>query len=129
MLFDAIFLTLFFLTWVILGGLTWLAISVRRRGVGAIWALPFALLGGAGGGVIVPTAGLDDGVGIGVSMMAALAGGGALTWAAYRAWDEYEIGRSFARWGLPDEPSPVASEQPKPPVDSNDPDSHPSETD
>ena len=89
MLFDAIFLTLFFLTWILLGGLPWLAFSLRRRAEGALWALPFALLGGAGGGVIVPLLGLDDGVGVGISMIGAVIGGAALAAAAFSAWDTY----------------------------------------
>ena len=99
MLFDAIFLTLFFLTWLLLGSLPWVALSLRRRARGALWALPFALLGGAAGGVIVPAVGLDNGLGVGISVLGAVLGGWALTWAAYRAWDDYDIGRHFARWG------------------------------
>lgn len=100
MLFDAIFLTLFFLAWVVMGGLPWLLWSVRRRAFGAIWALPFALLGGAGGGVLVPVLGLDNGVGVGLSLATAVAGGALLTWAAYAAWDTYDLARRFQRWRL-----------------------------
>jgi 4-amino-4-deoxy-L-arabinose transferase-like glycosyltransferase len=100
-LFDAIFLTLFFATWLLLGSLPWVVISVRRRAYGALFALPFALLGGAAGGVIVPAAGLDNSLGVGISMLGAFLGGGVLTWTAYRAWDDYDIGRHFARWGRP----------------------------
>ena len=96
MLFDAIFLTLFFLTWTIEGGLVWLAWSIRRRAYGAIWALPFALLGGAAGGVLVPALGLDDGVGVGVSMLIAPLGGAILTGAAYRVWDDFGLGERLA---------------------------------
>ena len=134
MLFDAIFLTLFFLTWVLLGGLPWVLLSVRRRAYGALWALPFALLGGAGGGVIVPAAGLDNSLGVGISMLGAVAGGWALSWAAYRVWDEYAIGRYFARWGppadtiSPDAGPPDAGEQPGRPVDSDSPGTGESET-
>jgi len=99
-LFDAIFLTLFFLTWALLGGVAWLAWSLRRTAVGAIWALPVALLGGAGGGAAVPLAGLDDGLGIGVSMLAALAAGVVATWAAFATWDGYDLGRRFARFAV-----------------------------
>ena len=113
MLFDAIFLTLFFLTWMLLGAIPWLAMGLRRRAHGALWALPFALLGGAGGGVLVPLIGLDDGWGIGLSMVGALLGGVALTWASLRVWDDYALGRRFARWA-----TPSAGEQPAPPVDS-----------
>ncbi len=101
MLFNAIFLTLFVLTWVILGGLPWLGWSLRRRAHGAIWALPFALLGGAGGGVLVPLLGLDNGLGIGVSMVTAVAGGALLTAAAYWTWDAYALGRRFRRFAVP----------------------------
>ncbi len=97
MLFDAIFLALFFLAWVVLGGLPWLAWSVRRRADGAIWALPFALLGGGAGGVLVPVLGLDTGTGIGVSMVTAPAGGALLTAAAYWVWDAYALGDRFGR--------------------------------
>ena len=91
MLFDAIFLTAFFLTWALLGGLVWLAWSIRRDAVGAIWAFPFGLIGGMGGGVLVPVAGLDDGLGVGLSMIGALIGAALLTGAAYRVWDDYDF--------------------------------------
>ncbi len=100
MLFDAIFLTLFFLTWTLEGGLVWLAWSIRRRAYGAIWALPFGLLGGAGGGVMVPVVGLDNGVGVGVSMIVAPLGGVLLTGIAYRVWDDYDLGARFAFLGV-----------------------------
>ena len=104
MLFDIIFLTLFFLTWVLLGGVPWLIWSVRRRARGAIWALPFAALGGAGGGALVPLAGLDDGTGVGVSMILALIGGALLTWAAYAAWETFDLGLAFARFAIRADP-------------------------
>lgn len=97
MLFDAIFLTLFFLTWCLLGALPWLVLGLRRRARGAIWALPFALLGGAGGGVLTPVLGLDGGTGIGVSMITALAGGALLSSAAYHVWDDYTLGARFGK--------------------------------
>ena len=108
-LFDAIFLTLFFLTWLLLGLLPWLAWSVRRRAFGAIWALPFALLGGAGGGVLVPLAGLQSGVGVGVSMITALAGGALLCAAAFRVWDLYGLGARFVRWQVRGAPAAAAN--------------------
>ncbi len=98
MLFDAIFLTLFFLTWALLGLLPWLTMGVRRRGRGAIWALPFAVLGGAAGGALTPLIGLDDAKGVGVSMVAAPLGGALLSRAAYHVWDRYDVGAWFARW-------------------------------
>ena len=109
MLFDAIFFTLFFLAWLLLGLLPWLAWSVRRRAFGAIWALPFALLGGAGGGVLVPLAGLQSGAGVGVSMITALAGGALLCAAAFRVWDLYGLGARFARWQVRGAPAAAAA--------------------
>ncbi len=99
-MFDAIFLTAFFLTWALLGGLVWLAWSIRRRAYGAIWAFPFAVLGGMAGGVVVPLLGLDDGTGVGVSMITAPAGGALLSWAAYAVWDLYELGARFQSLSL-----------------------------
>ena len=98
MLFDAIFLTLFFVTWALLGVLPWLTMGVLRRGQGAIWALPFAVLGGAAGGALTPLLGLDDAKGVGVSMVAAPLGGALLSRAAYHVWDRYDVGEWFARW-------------------------------
>jgi len=104
-LFDAIFLTLFFLTWALLGLLPWLLQSVRRQAHGAIWAFPFTLGGGAAGGALIPLLGLDTGAGIGVSMLTALAGGALLSGLAYRVWDQYYLGPRLARLGV-QPPSP-----------------------
>ncbi len=97
MLFDAIFLILFIAAWSFLAMLIWIALSVPRRARGALWAAPFALLGGVGGGALVPLAGLDNEVGIGVSMIGAVAGSGLLCWLSYRVWDEFDLGRRFQR--------------------------------
>ena len=99
MLFDAIFVVLFLAAWGVLGALGWIALSLRRRAVGAIFALPCALLGGMGGGAATPLLGLDDGVGIGVSMVTALAGGSALCGLAFWVWDLFELGRVFRPLG------------------------------
>ena len=98
MLFDAIFLTLFLLTWATLGALAWIALSLRRRAVGALFALPCALLGAIGGGAATPLLGLDDGTGIAVSMLTALAGGLLLCRLAYAVWDWFDLGRLFRPW-------------------------------
>ena len=63
MLVDAIFIALFLLTWSVLGTLAWIALSLRRRAVGALFALPIALVGAIGGGAATPLLGLDDGAG------------------------------------------------------------------
>ena len=101
MLFDAIFLTAFFLTWALLGGLVWLVWSIRRQAVGAIWAFPFGLIGGLGGGVLLPVLGLDDGLGLGLSMIGAVVGAGLLTGAAYRVWDDYDFGGRLTNLSQP----------------------------
>lgn len=97
-LFDALFLFLFFAAWCVLGVLAWIPLSLRRGSVGALFALPFALAGGAGGGAAVPLLGLDTGAGVGASMAAALAGGALLCAAAYRVWDGLDLGARFAGW-------------------------------
>jgi hypothetical protein len=101
MLFNTIFLTAFFLTWALLGSLIWLVWSIRRDTVGAIWAFPFGLLGGIGGGVILPLLDVNDGLGIGLSMVGALVGATLLTSAAYRVWDDYGLGARFAKLAQP----------------------------
>ena len=103
--FDAIFLTLFFLTWCLLALLPWIALRVRRQAHGAIWAFPFALVGGAAGGMLVPLLGLDNGLGVGVSMLTAPTGGALLSALAFFAWDRYTLGQRFARLGL-QQPTP-----------------------
>lgn len=98
MLFNAIFLALFLSAWAVLGALGWIGLSLRRRAVGAIFALPCALLGAIGGGAATPLLGLDNGAGIAVSMLTALAGGLLLCRLAYAVWDSFELGRLFRPW-------------------------------
>ena len=98
MLVDAIFLILFVAAWVFLSMLSWIALSLPRRARGALWAAPFAALGGIGGGALVPLAGLDSEIGIGVSMIGALAGSALLCWLSFMVWDSCDLGSRFARW-------------------------------
>ena len=97
MLVDVIFLILFVAAWTLLSMLSWIAISVPRRARGALWAAPFAELGGISGGVIVPLAGLDNALGIGLSMIAALICSGISCWLSFEIWDSFELGERFAR--------------------------------
>ncbi len=76
---DIIFLALLFIMWAILGFIPWLALAVLRCGRGVLIALPMAVAGGAGGGVLVPAAGVKDETGLFLSLGAALAGGLALS--------------------------------------------------
>jgi len=75
---DIIFLALLFIMWAILGFIPWLALAVLRRGRGVLIALPMAVVGGAGGGVLVPAAGAKDETGLFLSLGTALVGGLAL---------------------------------------------------
>jgi len=75
---DIIFLALLFIVWAILGFLPWLALALLRRGRGVLIALPLAIAGGAGGGVLVPAAGARDETGLFLSLGTALVGGLAL---------------------------------------------------
>ncbi|KPK47089.1 MAG: hypothetical protein AMJ77_04260 [Dehalococcoidia bacterium SM23_28_2] len=75
---DVIFLALLFTMWAILGFLPWLALAVRRRGRSVLVALPLAIAGGAGGGVLVPAAGAKDETGLLLSLATAVVGGLAL---------------------------------------------------
>ncbi|MCY3557477.1 MAG: hypothetical protein OXH13_02370 [Chloroflexi bacterium] len=98
MLFDAIFLILFVATWLLISSLSWIALSLRRRARGSLWAAPFAAAGGVGGAVLVPVAGLTNELGVGVSMVAALAGSGLACWLGFRCWDRFGLDRRFAGW-------------------------------
>lgn len=75
---DIIFLALLFIMWAILGFIPWLVLAVLRRGRGVLIALPLAVAGGAGGGVLVPAAGAKDETGLFLSLGTALVGGLAL---------------------------------------------------
>jgi hypothetical protein len=75
---DIIFLALLFIMWAILGFIPWVAVAVLRRGRGVLIALPLAVAGGAGGGVLVPAAGAKDETGLFLSLGTALVGGLAL---------------------------------------------------
>jgi len=102
MLVDVIFLILFAAAWLLLSMLSWIAVSVPRRARGALWSAPFAALGGVGGGALVPITGLDNELGIGVSMISALVCSTALCWLSLQVWDTFEIGARFTRWARRD---------------------------
>ena len=98
MLFNVIFLILFVAAWLFISMLSWIALSLPRRARGALWAAPFAGLGGIGGGALVPLAGLDNQLGIGVSMIAACVGSGTMCFLAYLIWDNWRLDKRFAAW-------------------------------
>jgi hypothetical protein len=76
---DIIFLALLLSIWAILGLIPWLVLAVRRRGRGVLIALPLAIAGGIGGGVLVPAVGLRDVMALILSVGASLLGGLALS--------------------------------------------------
>jgi len=72
---EVLALALMFLLWAVLGSVCWLVAAVACRGRGTLLALPLAALGGLAGGLLVPALGRRDGVGLLVSLVAALLGG------------------------------------------------------
>ena len=79
MSFDALALSILGLLWAVLGGFSWLAVALWRRGSGVLALLPPAAVGGIGGGVLVPALGGKDGLGVLLSLLVAVAGGLALS--------------------------------------------------
>lgn len=69
-----LFVLLFFAAWAFMGLITWAAVAVLRRGHGAIFAMPVSLAAACASGVGVPLAGLDDGTGLLLSLVTAMAG-------------------------------------------------------
>lgn len=98
MLFSVIVLIILVGCWTLLSTLSWIALSLPRRAHGALWAAPCAELGGVGAATLVPLAGLDNELGLGLSMLAALIGSALLCWLAYRAWDHWRLDRRVRRW-------------------------------
>jgi len=82
--FEALALALMLVLWAVLGTACWLAGAVARRGRGILPALPLAALGGLAGGLLVPALGRRDGVGLLMSLLAAVVGGLAFTAAGFR---------------------------------------------
>ncbi len=73
MLFDLIFLTLYVLGWLALGFVPWLVLSVITRGKAGLRYLPLSLFTGVVGGLAVPLLYRDDGLGLILSFVMALA--------------------------------------------------------
>jgi hypothetical protein len=68
--------------WGALGLLPWCAALLATRGRLALVALPLAAAGGMAGGALTPALGGTDGLGFGVSLLAATAAGAAATMAS-----------------------------------------------
>lgn len=69
-----LFVVLFFAAWGFVGLIAWAAVAVLRRGQGAIQALPVSLTAACASAVALPLAGLDDGRGLLLSLVTAMAG-------------------------------------------------------
>src|SRR5574341_244768 len=69
-----LFVVLFFAAWAFMGLIVWASVAVVRRGDGAIFALPVSLAAACAFGVSLPLAGLNDGDGFLLSLVAAMAG-------------------------------------------------------
>lgn len=81
---EALALVLMLVLWAALGSVCWLMGAVARRGRGTLLALPLAGLGGLAAGLLVPALSRHDGVGLLVSLVAAVVGGLVLTAASLR---------------------------------------------
>lgn len=71
MLFEAIFLTLFFAGWLGCAFLPWLALSVATKGEAGLAVLPLCLLAGTVAALLVPILGLENTTGLWLSFLAA----------------------------------------------------------
>jgi hypothetical protein len=72
---EVLALLLMLVLWAALGMVSWVAGAAIRRGHGVLPALPLSAMGGLVGGLLVPALGRRDGVGLLVSLVAALLGG------------------------------------------------------
>lgn len=63
--------------WGLLGLVPWCTALIAARGRGALVALPLAFAAGVGGGALVPALGGKDAFRLGMTLLAALAAGGA----------------------------------------------------
>lgn len=73
MLFDAIFLSMLFVGWLVCAFVPWLALSVVTRGDAGIGNLPLCLVAGVVAAVAVPLLGMDDATGLWLSFVVAAA--------------------------------------------------------
>ena len=81
---EVLALVLMLVLWAALGMVSWVAGAAVRRGRGVLPALPLSAIGGLAGGLLVPALGRPDGVGLLVSLVAALLGGLLSTAAGFR---------------------------------------------
>ena len=71
-LFEAMFLGLLVMGWLIVGLVPWMVVSVGTRGDAGLANLPLCLVAALAGGFLVPILGLTDATGLWLSFLAAL---------------------------------------------------------
>ncbi len=71
-MFTLIFVSLYVVSWLVLGFLPWLALSVATRGNAGLANLPLCLFAAVVAGLAVPLLGKDDMAGIWLSGVAAV---------------------------------------------------------
>lgn len=72
-MFTIIFVSLFLVAWLILAFIPWLLFSVFTRGNAGLANLPLCLFTGLVAALAVPTLGMEDGRGVWLSMVMAIA--------------------------------------------------------
>ena len=77
--FDLIALSVMVLIWATFGVIPWLVVAYRGHGQGALILLPLAIIGGLGGAALLPALGARNLPAVFGSLVAAMAGGLALT--------------------------------------------------
>ena len=77
-MFTLIFVSMYVISWLFLGFIPWLALSVATRGNAGLLNLPLCLFTAVVAGLAVPLLGKDDFAGLWISGLAAIAAPSAL---------------------------------------------------
>ena len=86
MSFPALALAILIVLWASLGSLGWLLAAAWREGQRVLFSLPVAVVGGIGGGLLVPALDRKDGLGVVISLAAAALAGLVLTVISLQIW-------------------------------------------
>lgn len=77
-MFTLIFVSMYLISWLVLGFIPWLALSVATKGNAGLVNLPLCLFAAVVAGLAVPLLGKDDAAGLWLSGVAAIAAPSAL---------------------------------------------------
>jgi hypothetical protein len=114
------FIAFFVLCWCLAGLIPWAISAVWVRGRGSILALPLALAGACAAGVLVPLLGQRDLVGFLLSLLTALIGGAAASFAGIAFARRISAASPTSPHATPQHPigarRPVSSEPTDPPA-------------